>query len=123
RVRIGLHTGEPIREGDRFFGKTVILTARIAAQARGGEILVSTIMRQLAESAHAFTFGPARDLSLKGLAGTHRVFAVGWDGSPLEEVAVEPPAAEADTNGPIFRHEGDFWTIQFDGRGLRLRDA
>src|SRR5205814_857196 len=27
RVRMGLNTGEPIKEGDRFFGKTVILAA------------------------------------------------------------------------------------------------
>ena len=41
RVRIGLHTGEAIRERDDFFGRNVILAARIAAQARGGEVLVS----------------------------------------------------------------------------------
>jgi hypothetical protein len=36
RVRIGLHTGEAIKEADDFYGKNVILAARIAAQARGG---------------------------------------------------------------------------------------
>jgi class 3 adenylate cyclase len=81
RVRMGLHTGEPIREGDRFFGKTVILTARIAAQARGGEILVSSILHQLVENNRDLAFGRARDLTLKGLAGTHRVHPVDWDGS------------------------------------------
>jgi class 3 adenylate cyclase len=35
RVRIGLHTGEPIREEDDFYGKDVVLAARIAAEARG----------------------------------------------------------------------------------------
>ncbi|MEE9285691.1 MAG: AAA family ATPase, partial [Dehalococcoidia bacterium] len=38
RVRIGLHTGEAIKEADDFFGKNVILAARIAGQAQGGEI-------------------------------------------------------------------------------------
>ena len=80
RVRMGLHTGEPIREGDKFFGKTVILAARIAAQAKAGEILVSAILQQLLEASHAFSFGAPRDLALKGLAGMHRVFAVDWDG-------------------------------------------
>ena len=41
RVRMGLHTGEVIAEEGDFFGKNVILAARIAAQASGGEILVS----------------------------------------------------------------------------------
>ncbi len=35
RVRIGLHTGEAIKEGEDFFGKSVILAARIASQAMG----------------------------------------------------------------------------------------
>ncbi len=41
RVRMGLHTGEVISEEGDYFGKNVILAARIAAQAVGGEILVS----------------------------------------------------------------------------------
>ena len=125
RVRIGLHTGEPIREGDRFFGKTVILAARIAAQARGGEILVSAILRQLAESGQAFPFGAAREVALKGLAGTHRVFPVAWDGDSeeAEPQAPAPSAIESATDRPVFRREQDFWTIQFEGRSLRLRDA
>ncbi len=34
KVRIGLHSGEAIKEGEDFFGKTVILAARIASLAR-----------------------------------------------------------------------------------------
>jgi class 3 adenylate cyclase len=36
RVRIGLHTGEALRDADKFFGKTVIQAFRIADLARGG---------------------------------------------------------------------------------------
>ena len=46
---MGLHTGEVIAEEGDFFGKNVILAARIAAQAGGGEILVSEQMREAAE--------------------------------------------------------------------------
>ena len=42
---MGLHTGEVIAEEGDFFGKNVILAARIAAQASGGEILVSADAR------------------------------------------------------------------------------
>ena len=45
---MGLHTGEVIAEEGDFFGKNVILAARIAAQANGGEILVSEQMRAAA---------------------------------------------------------------------------
>ncbi len=43
-VRMGLHTGEAIEEGEDFFGKNVILAARIAGQATGGEVLVSSLL-------------------------------------------------------------------------------
>jgi class 3 adenylate cyclase len=79
RVRIGLHTGEAIREADDFFGKAVILAARIADQARGGEILVSSLVRELTESRGEFAFEAAREVALKGLTGMHRLFVVGWE--------------------------------------------
>ena len=47
RVRIGLHTGEVIREQDHIFGHTVILAARIGAKANGNGILVSGVLRGL----------------------------------------------------------------------------
>ena len=50
RVRIGLHTGEAIKEGEDFFGKSVILAARIASQAHGEQILVSSLLKALVES-------------------------------------------------------------------------
>jgi class 3 adenylate cyclase len=77
-VRIGLHTGEAIKEADDFFGKNVILASRIANAARGGEILVSSLFKELTESAGEFAFGPSRDVELKGLSSTRRVFPVVW---------------------------------------------
>ena len=40
-VRVGVNTGEVVAEDDDYFGSAVILAARIARAARGGEILVS----------------------------------------------------------------------------------
>lgn len=78
RVRIGLHVGETINESADFFGKAVILAARIAALATGGEILVSSTLRELTESAGDFRFVAGRDVSLKGLSGTNRIYRVIW---------------------------------------------
>ncbi len=78
RVRIGLHTGEAIKEANDFFGKNVILAARIAGQAQGGEILVSSLLKELTESVGDITFGDGREVELKGLSGLHQVFEVGW---------------------------------------------
>lgn len=80
RVRIGLHTGEVISEEGDYFGKNVILAARIAAQAVGGEILVSEELREAASSGEGdgLRFDGGRELELKGLAGSHRVFRAEW---------------------------------------------
>ena len=78
RVRIGLHTGEPVRDADDFYGKAVILAARIASEARGAEILASSLVRELTESSGEFTFEPATEAELRGLSGIHQVSAVRW---------------------------------------------
>jgi class 3 adenylate cyclase len=78
RVRIGLHTGEPIREEDDFYGKDVVLAARIAAEARGGEILVSQLVRELTERSGLFSFTDPTDVELKGLSGMHSLSAARW---------------------------------------------
>ncbi len=45
RVRIGIHMGKSVRRGDDLFGRNVAMAARVAAQADGGEILVSEVVR------------------------------------------------------------------------------
>jgi class 3 adenylate cyclase len=80
RVRMGVHTGEVISEEGDYFGKNVILAARIAAQALGGEILVSEELRQAVSSGNGdrLRFDDGRELELKGLAGSHRVYRAEW---------------------------------------------
>jgi class 3 adenylate cyclase len=80
RVRMGLHTGEAIREDEDLFGRTVIVAARIAATAHGGEILVSSVLRQLSDGSGEFAFGPPRAEALKGLPGVHDLYPVAWQG-------------------------------------------
>ena len=78
RVRIGLHTGEAIVEEGDFYGRHVNLAARVGAAAQGGEILVSSLLRELTSSSGEFEFGEGREVQLKGLAGTHHVYPVTW---------------------------------------------
>ncbi len=54
------------------------LAARVAGQAQGGEILVSSLLKDLVESAGEFTFGEGRAVRLKGISGKRRVFQVYW---------------------------------------------
>ena len=76
RVRIGLHAGRAIKEGDDFFGRTVIIAARVADAAAGGEIFATEEVRRSAPD--AATYGDAREVTLKGLSGTHAVVPIDW---------------------------------------------
>jgi len=77
RVRIGVHTGDALHEADHFFGTTVNYAARVASQALGGEVLVSNLVRELvAGGGPGIDFLEGREVELKGLDGSHRLFAV-----------------------------------------------
>jgi predicted ATPase/class 3 adenylate cyclase len=78
RVRMGLHTGEAIQDADKFFGKTVIQAFRIADLAHGGEILVSSELRERVGDGGDLRFDAGREVELKGISGTHRIFALQW---------------------------------------------
>jgi class 3 adenylate cyclase len=74
RVRIGMHVGEPVREGNDFFGHTVNYAARVASSARGGEIVVSSLVHDLLAQTGEFIFGDARHVELKGIDGPQVVY-------------------------------------------------
>jgi adenylate cyclase len=74
KVRVGVHTGVVLREGDDFFGRTVIVAARVADRAGGGEILVTDDVRAIVGDAVAFA--PSREVELKGFSGTRTVHPV-----------------------------------------------
>lgn len=75
RVRIGIHTGDALHEAEHFFGTTVHYAARVANHALGGEVLVSNVVRDLV-AGHGIVFLESREVELKGLDGSHRLFSV-----------------------------------------------
>ena len=77
-VRIGIAVGEPVRDGEDLFGLSVVTAARIASQAKGGQVLVSEIGKTLASSSGEFEFLAAGSTKLKGIAGNHKLFEVAW---------------------------------------------
>ena len=78
-VRIGLHTGKPIKEADDFFRRDVILASRIADQGQGGEILVSSLVKGLSETGEGIRFEEGPEVELEGLAGPHRAYRLVWE--------------------------------------------
>ena len=77
RVRMGVHAGEVLHEDHDIHGAAVSAAARIMAQARGGEILASDLVRQLAGAA-GLQFRERRPVRLKGLDGTWVLHEVVW---------------------------------------------
>jgi class 3 adenylate cyclase len=78
RPRVGLHAGFLIADADAFYGRNVVLAARIADRAKGGEILVSETLRDYTSTDPTFRFEDRGKARLKGLLGTHQVHAVEW---------------------------------------------
>ena len=76
RVRIGLHVGETVHEGDDHFGHAVNYAARVASAADGGEIVVSSLVYGLLAQTGEFVFEPAREVELKGVEGPQKVYAL-----------------------------------------------
>jgi adenylate cyclase len=68
KVRIGLHTGTAIERDGDYLGQNVALAARVAAQAAGGEVLVTGEIAQTC--AEDFRFTDAGAVELKGFEGT-----------------------------------------------------
>jgi len=94
-IRVGLNAGEPITEEKGLFGTAVVLAARIAAKAEGGEILVSDIVRQVV-AGKGFLFSDRGDTVLRGFEDPVRVYEVLWD---KDEVQPQRRAALAYPGG------------------------
>jgi class 3 adenylate cyclase len=75
-VRIGLHTGEPIRDVDDFIGTEVNKAARIASKAKAGDILISSVVKELISAVPDIRYDDGQEEDLRGLAGTHRLYKV-----------------------------------------------
>jgi predicted ATPase/class 3 adenylate cyclase len=75
RVRMGLHTGEPLVTDEGYVGIDVHRAARIAAAAHGGQIVLSETTRGLLDD-----YATLRDLGehrLKDLTGAERLYQFG----------------------------------------------
>jgi class 3 adenylate cyclase len=93
RVRIGLNVGEVLERGGHAFGAAVNAAARVAALARGGEVLVSAAVRQLAGTMPGISFRDRGRFPLKGFPERWRLY----------EVAVDDGAVVGKSAGVSFR--------------------
>ena len=108
RVRMGLHTGEPLVSPSGYVGMDVHRAARIGAAGHGGQILLSQTTRDLVadDLPGGTTLGDLGEHRLKDLRGAIRIFELRLDGRatafpPLQTLpADEAPPTPGD---PPFR--------------------
>ena len=99
RVRIGLHTGEPLVTDEGYVGIDVHHAARVAACGHGGQIVVSASTRALlADTVELVDLGEHR---LKDLGEPERLFQLGAGGfAPLKTLdATNLPLASSSLVG------------------------
>lgn len=77
RLRVGVHTGDVIRDDDDYLGLTVNKAARVAAAAEGGQILVSSGTAESVNSTQ-FELGDPFTAELKGISGSHTLRPLLW---------------------------------------------
>lgn len=78
-VRVGLHVGEPLRDEGDYFGTSVVVAKRLCDSARGGQIIVSDLVRGLVGSRGGHSFLDLPPLVIKGIREPFRACEVMWE--------------------------------------------
>jgi class 3 adenylate cyclase/tetratricopeptide (TPR) repeat protein len=78
RVRVGLNAGDAAEEHGELYGAAVHAAARICAQARGGQILAASVVKELAGTLPGITFLDRGWVRLRGLAEDTHLHEVTW---------------------------------------------
>jgi adenylate cyclase len=79
-LRIGINAGEPVMEENDYYGIAVTLAARICAEAKGGDILCSGVIRDLSQGKD-LRFRERGQAKLKGISDPQRLYEIVWDPS------------------------------------------
>ena len=78
-VRIGIHSGQVTERDGDLLGQAVHATARVMAEAVGGEILITDEIRKDAEPQLAYTFLDSGLFWLRGFPELWRLYEVSWN--------------------------------------------
>jgi YVTN family beta-propeller protein len=107
RVRMGLHTAEPVVGEERYIGLGVHRAARICAAGHGGQVLLSGATQALVEDdlpagARLLDLGHHR---LKDFDRTEHIFQLVGDGLPTDFPALKTLAGQPDEATPFSGRE------------------
>lgn len=74
---VGINTAEPIRAGDDFIGHAVNLAKRLAEKAKGGQILISSFVKELAGTVGDLQYLDLGEQELEGVGRQH-LYEIIW---------------------------------------------
>ena len=113
RIRVGVHTGEPLLDPPKYVGPDVHKAARIMSAAHGGQVLLSGATRELRRRGCARPGqAPVEGLPRAGLAVPARTRSLSAAADDLQH---EPPGAALLVRGA--RAGGDAGCLSRSGRG------
>jgi CheY-like chemotaxis protein/class 3 adenylate cyclase len=116
-------------EGRRDYGVVGVVTdlaAALAATASPGQVLVTR--RVVADLGGDVASEAVGSVALAGFAKPVEVFDVSGQGGEGAIAAIAPPPSEAVRTGEptatnVFRCDGDFWTVAYQGKSFRVRGS
>jgi class 3 adenylate cyclase len=93
RVGVGVHAGETLETAEGYVGAAVNIAARLCAEARAGELVVSDTVRALTRTSLEVAFEPLGTRRLKGVAEPVALYRVVPRGAAAITVPARRPAA------------------------------
>jgi len=108
-VKIGVNIGDVIEEEGDVFGTAVDAASRLVAQAKGGQILVSEMVRGVVGASKDFEFVELGRFKLKGFPERWRLYEVLWQAGRASSGAVSLTIMFTDIEGYVglFDQRGD----------------
>jgi tetratricopeptide (TPR) repeat protein len=98
RLRVGISSGDMVREGDDWHGTAAIEAARLCAEASGGQVLVSDSAIHLTRGRSSHTIIPVGLRALRGLESAIAVYELAWGEDRMPSL---PPALQRSAAAPM----------------------
>jgi pimeloyl-ACP methyl ester carboxylesterase len=117
--RVGVHTGECEVTRDGVSGPASRVPRALVELARPGQVVVTGTVRDVVPGS-GIRFAGERLARLRGLPGEYSVLTVAHP-SATGAGPLDPPVSGGPTS--VFRLDGEYWTVAFDGRVVTLRDS
>jgi hypothetical protein len=111
-----------VAEAERHFEAGIAVNEKLGAApfAAHTQADLATLLRRRGEPGDAER---AAVLERTALQTARRLGMVALEGRLSGRGVVEPPSSASATEPYVFRREGEYWTIAFNGQAIRMRDA